>query len=208
MPIHVRKKGFEVKKYSLIRRKKLESQLDREMDRTGGEGTVRFYSLESTRGKAVHHRRFALKRFHHRYMKPKQRTYASKLLAAKHTVEVLTALRKIPGLRSNIPPTVRLVEGKKGREAPGVLLTDLTQNGRYLVLPAIHVLESAKPFYADAIRNEVTRLRAQLLVHGFTATSDSYLLQVDPASRIPIKMWIVDATGVERFDRMNPLDEK
>lgn len=112
--------------------------------------------------------------------------------AIRGEFELFRALRKIPTIREHIPPTVRY--GQEGT-MDFLLVSDLTQNGKYLIYPTRRLgdLHNHMQMY-----HEQQRLKAQLRENGYRATSDAFFVQADPATMMGVKVWLVDLEGVRK----------
>lgn len=108
--------------------------------------------------------------------------------------ENLNAMRKIPEIKQHIPPTVRLVE-RKGKKS--LLITDLTENGKYLVT-STHIRETDRfispfPFSnVSKVYEQIGELEDKLWKNGWQVDRDAFLVQVDKRTMEGKKIWICD----------------
>ncbi len=155
-----------------------------EMVAGGLEGSITFQTItaESFAGKKKSHG-FVVKTFYNPGQPPARQ------------VRLLTALRKIPALRANVVPTARLIKTKKN-EYPQIILTDLTKGGKYFVRP-ITFVRRLIPNY-DAMNKEVRRLSEIMDRNKYYPARDIFLVQIDPQTRLGVKVWIVDAGSLKR----------
>lgn len=189
---------------NLHSRPSFQKRMSRRMVLKGGEGRVSFWKLKtvSRKGGLVHTRNFVFKRMGAVFLfsdfgDSSDNSFRIRQKEAVRHFHFLNELRKIPSLKDSIPPTVRLVRGIPGRLAPGLLLTDLTHNGKLLVTGELY----NPAFGKRSVDKKVKKFVRIAKRHGFKVTLDSFLVQVDPETRKAVKVWICDAGGIENFKK-------
>ncbi|MBU0636280.1 hypothetical protein KKE06_04615 [Candidatus Micrarchaeota archaeon] len=113
-------------------------------------------------------------------------------------IAFFSQLREIEAVKPHIPPTTRRI---KINGEHGLLVTDLTQRGKYLVKsfnapkrPTRNIDYLLKNFAnAVELQEKVETLKQVAYLHtGVVLYDDAFLVQVDPKTNKGIKVWIVD----------------
>ena len=157
----------------------------------GDEGSIEF-KIVTLSGRGSRHSRVLV-----------VKTFRRPLTPVKEQFETLRSLKRIPELALHIPPTVRIIEDSNSMH-PKLVFTDLTEGGKFLI-KGVKYNFSNKPQVMSQIHELFAILHDNGYYIGTIGTGiymphfDAFLIQVNPATKAGVKVWVIDAGNIHRW---------